>query len=503
MTEILFAAWLAVVGVLVLAPASRTIAPWGAVFLAPIAATAISTLSGLLLVAAGSYSVVLSGALTTIVAVTIVSLTAARRMVTGRWMAGSTVGAVALATVVAFVAWQVPMVRFTSDSYHYLMSALALTRSGTLEGVVDAYLLKRQLATPLLHTLGVLTGRGYVSFWTPLLGVATFGTMTWLGVTGLRLMSVPRRWRWAILVPVLALVLTTNRVLFHFFYINGHMLFAGLLLAGVGLGWFAVRTNEWTLLLPASMMFGALIPVRPEAAIGVGVFLVAFLSSSQIPVRWRWVLLAPTVVATLVWDGLVLPRLLSEPSLDLMKSPLAEIVVMMGLVALIVAGGSRSLPRFVPAAPWIVVGSLAVILGIFVVRDPQILIDTIGGMSVSLGVTGLWGVFWLVMPLLAVGAAIVGFSNDRYIFFGLASFVLIIPILAYLRGSPFHDGPGDSANRMMMHIVPLLVLAVVFAAGTLVRDLVRGDEPVRNNAPSSREKGTTRVPDAKIRQSLR
>jgi hypothetical protein len=69
------------------------------------------------------------------------------------------------------------MVCFTSDSYHYLMSALAQTRSRRLEGVVDAYLLKRQLATPLMHTLGTLTGRGYVSFWTPILGVATFGTL--------------------------------------------------------------------------------------------------------------------------------------------------------------------------------------------------------------------------------------------------------------------------------------------------------------------------------------
>jgi hypothetical protein len=177
MTEIVFAAWLVVVGVLVLAPASRAIPPWGAVFVAPIAATGISTFSGLVLVATGSYSVVLSGALTTFVAVSIVSFTASRRMVTARWFAKSTVGAIVLAVAVATFAWQIPMVRFTSDSYHYLMSALALTRSGTLEGVVDAYLLKRQLATPLMHTPGTLTSRGYVSFWKPLLGVATFGTL--------------------------------------------------------------------------------------------------------------------------------------------------------------------------------------------------------------------------------------------------------------------------------------------------------------------------------------
>jgi hypothetical protein len=480
-TEILFAAWLAVVGVLVLAPASRTIPPWGAVFLAPIAATAISTLSGLALVAASSYSVVLSGALMTVVAVTIVSLTAAKRMVTGRWMAESTVGAVALAMVVATVTWQIPMVRFTSDSYHYLMSALALTRSGTLEGVVDAYLLKRQLATPLLHTLGVLTGRGYVSFWTPLLGVATFGTMTWLAVTGLRLMSVPRRWRWAILVPVLALLLTTNRVLFHFFYINGHMLFAGLLLTGVGLGWLAVRTNEWTLLLPASLMFGALIPVRPESAIVVGVFLVPFLSSSQIPIRWRWILLAPTVGAVVVWDGFVLPRLLSDTTFEVVKSPLGEVVIMLGLIVFLAVAGLGSIPRVVQAVPWITVGLLAAVVGALVLWRPQIAVDTFVGISTAMATSGLWSTFWIVMPLLTIGAVVVGFPGDRYILPGLLAFPMINVILAYLRGSPFHEGPGDSANRMVMHVVPLMALAIILSLGTAVRASTPREQPSKGS----------------------
>jgi hypothetical protein len=66
-------------------------------------------------------------------------------------------------------------------------------------------------------------------------------------------------------------------------------------------------------------------------------------------------------------------------------------------------------------------------------------------------------------------------------FFGLFAFALIIPLLAYLRGSPFHEGPGDSANRMLMHIVPLLVLVVVLAAGRAVQVLsgIEGE----SNAP--------------------
>ena len=60
-------------------------------------------------------------------------------------------------------------------------------------------------------------------------------------------------------------------------------------------------------------------------------------------------------------------------------------------------------------------------------------------------------------------------NDDRFILFGLAAFALILPILAYLRGSPFHEVPRDSANRILMHIVPLVALSVILAAGTAVR----------------------------------
>ena len=492
MIEVLFAAWLGAVGALVLAPASRAIHPWGAAFLAPIAATAITTFSGLVLVAVGSYTVVVSVVISTVAALAIVVLAFGKQAVTADWITKTLVGSVSLAVVVAAVAWFVPMARFTSDSYHYLMSALALGRSGTLEGVIDAYLLKRELATPLLHTLGVLTGRGYVSFWTPLLGVATFGSLTWIAVTGLRLMSVARKWQWAILVPALVFVLTTNRVLFHFFYINGHMLFAGLLLGGVGLAWLATQTREWTLLLPASLMFGALIPTRAESAIVVGAFLVVLLTSRQIPIRWRWILLIPTVAATLVWDVVVLPRLLSETSLELMKSPIGEVIIVSGLIVLLAVASAGRLVRIVQAAPWITIGAFAAILGGLILRRPQIMIDTIDGMSTAMSVTGLWGTFWFVVPFLVFGAAIVGFRSDRYVLLGLFAFALIIPILAYLRGSRFHEGPGDSANRMLMHIVPLLLLAIIMAAGTAVRALQGSEKRTQVPAASPSEDDATK-----------
>jgi hypothetical protein len=279
-------------------------------------------------------------------------------------------------------------------------------------------------------------------------------------------------------------VLTTNRVMFHFFYINGHILFAALLLGAVGLGWLAVRTRSWILLLPASMMFGALIPLRAESAIVVGVFLFTFLSSQEIPLRWRWALLAPSVVATLIWDGWVLPHLLSESSLALMKSPLSELAVVAGLILLVTVSSVKEFRKIALAMPWMLLGSLVVLLGVLVWRDPQIMSDTLVGMSSAMTATGRWSTFWLVVPFLFFGAVIIGFPRDRYVVFGVFAFTLVIPILAYLRGARFHEGSGDSANRMLMHVVPLLILVVILAAGKAEGLMERG---VRGVSHSSEE----------------
>lgn len=489
MIEVLFAVWLAIVGVLLLAPTSRHIPPWGAAFLAPIIATALFILVGLGLASVSLFSVALCVVVVSIAAMAMTVLALSRRDVTLGWLARAIGGATSVAMTVAIVAWRIPMARFTTDSYHYLMSAVALVRSGTLEGVSDSLLLKRQLATPLLHTLGVESGRGYVSFWTPLLGVSTFGSMTWLALDGLRVLAVPRRWQWAIVAPALAFVLTANRVVFHFFYINGHMLFASLLLAGVGLGWLAVRAGSRILLLPASVMFGALVPLRAESTIVVGAFLVAFLSSQEIPARWRWALLAPTVAASLLWNGWVLPQLLSSTSLDTLKSPLSGIAVAAGLVVLVTMSSIRSLRWAVRSAPWIAIGTLVILLGTLVWRDPQIMVDTMVGMSSAMTVTGFWGTFWMIVPPLFFAAIIVGFPRDRYMLVGLLAFVLIIPVLAYLRGAAFHDGTGDSANRMLMHVVPLLMLVVMLAAGTAAGSTASGDGDASQSLEQSR--GTT------------
>ena len=474
MVEMLFSAWLAGMGALILVPTSRYLPAWGGVFLGPIVATAVFVLAGLMLSAIGVFSIMLAAGLSSALGVLALVGAMARFRVDVRWVLQVLGGSVLIASVVAAVTWRFPMVRFSTDSFHYLMSAAALAESGTLEGVADIFLLKRQLSTPLLHTLGVETGRGYVSFWTPLLAVSTFGSMAWFALDGLRSLGVSTRLRWAIVVPTVTFALTTNRVLFHVFYVNGHMLFASLLLGAVGLGWLAVRNRSWALLLPSSVMFAAVVPLRAESMLVVGVFLVAFLSATVVPLRWRWALLGPSLVAVVVWDGWMLPRLLEDPSFGSMMTPMSEIVVALTLVGLLVLSGIDSSGRVERYAPRFMIGLLVVVLAGFILTDPSLIVETIKGTAVAMTATGYWSAFWIISIPLFIVAAVIGFSQDRFIVPGIVAFAVLLPILAYLRGSAFGDHVGDSANRMIMHVAPLVLLSITMAAGSAARTSTSG-----------------------------
>jgi hypothetical protein len=182
-----------------------------------------------------------------------------------------------------------------------------------------------------------------------------------------------------------------------------------------------------------------------------------------------------------VWDGFVLPRLLSDTTLELVKSPVGEVVIILGLIVLQVFAGSGRVPKVIHAASWIAIGILAAVLGALVLWRPQNAIDTFVGMSTAMSTTGLWSTFWMVMPVLMAAAVMVGFEKDRCLLPGLLAFPMIIVILAYLRGSPFHEGPGDSANRMVMHIVPLMTLAIVLSVGRAVRASIPKERRARDS----------------------
>ena len=86
-----------------------------------------------------------------------------------------------------------------------------------------------------------------------------------------------------------ALLLSTNRFVYHAFYLNGHLLFAALLVVIAGAGWLQVRTASLSWLQLVAVP--ALIVTRPEGFLVAGLALLPTLLSARIPRRHRaWAL---------------------------------------------------------------------------------------------------------------------------------------------------------------------------------------------------------------------
>jgi len=332
-------------------------------------------------------------------------------------------------------------------------------------------LLKRQLTTGLLHTVGVLTGVGYFPSLTFLITASGIGMTAWLGNRALMLFDTPSRWRWIILGSGTLFLVTTNRVAYNLFYVNGHAAFAGFLLISVGFAWYAVTAERWSLLVLSALTLAALVPLRADSVAVATIFLIPIITSAAIPVWGRWTLTLPFAATTLLWYGVILRPYLPDAEYRPTGTATAYALVGLGLVGLVVLSQIPLLKPFARWSPWAVGFLLAAFVAWRARRGFSVLLKTLGATGSNIGSYGLWSAFWWLAPLLLVAALIaVVVPHQRFFIPGLVTFPIALMAFAFLRGSPYRVGTGDSGNRMLMHVVFVLVLFVIAAAGSAYRD---------------------------------
>ena len=111
-------------------------------------------------------------------------------------------------------------------------------------------------------------------------------------------------------------------------------------------------------------------------------------------------------------------------------------------------------------------------------------------------VDGAWGASLLVLAgVLVVAVLLRRVEHEQVWLFPLLTFVPLSVLLAFLREGAYRVGPGDSLNRMLLHVLPLAVLAVAVTADGEARPWTRrlasrssagdGDEDGRAVLPSA------------------
>ena len=137
-------------------------------------------------------------------------------------------------------------------------------------------------------------------------------------------------------------------------------------------------------------------------------------------------------------------------------------------------------------------GGLWTAVGAYLLTDSGILMRSVRSTAENvLTHIGGWGSFLL---LFGVGGllALILLRREALlaIRFPLTGFIPLVILLAYLREGAYRVGPGDSLNRMWIHVLPLAILFVAISAANRPRLRGLGRVAAASGAPTKEQTST-------------
>ncbi len=373
---------------------------------------------------------------------------------------GLTLGIAALTVVIVRV---IHLTRLSPDSLRYLLAAGDLLKPDAMSEVHRADLLIRQIGLPSLHAMFDLTDRRYMASIAPLFGVYGLGLFVWF-VSRVTTGQAPRNRRWLLLSSTLFL-LTSNRLVYDSFYINTHIQVAGfMLIAVVGL-WLAVTSDSAGWALPAGIAMAAMLLLRPEAPLLVAVVLVA-LAASRADWLVRVLSVVPVVAVMALWYGVVLWNNANYGDLVSITAPVfGSLVAVSGSVLVVLLAGIRRLEGLTRYVDLVALTGIAGLVALFGARTPQVVIDSVVHTAQNLTYHGLWLITWCAaVALLLVAFIVQRVDESRLWSVPIVGFGLLFWLLPLIREGAWRVGEGDSGNRILAHILAVVVGFLVLAA---------------------------------------
>ena len=350
------------------------------------------------------------------------------------------------------------------DSFEYIAISGMLTARSLDEGVSLFQFQKRQLVVPALHAPARYADAFYLRSVSPAIAVSTLLFMVFVVASARTGRSAAPPWPWSAAVALVgvALLVTHNRFVMHAFYVNGHLFYALLSLVVAGAAWLVARRSVaavagWSTV--AGLAMAVLQVTRVEAFLLSTALLLAVLTSTRIPILFKATTLAGYGLGVVVWHGYLVR--LGVSGTDVL-GPLG-----VGILSLVVlATLRRTEPLLVSYGRWLrtlYVAGLLAVLGVLVLQAPAIMRDSWSAfIENAVTFDGYWGVGLLSLAAVTLLAALLLRDRDR-VLIGLP-IIAFLPhafLIAYLRDAAYRVGGGDSLNRMLIQVVPLMVMFVV------------------------------------------
>ena len=313
---------------------------------------------------------------------------------------------------------------------------------------------------PVLHIIGFLFGYEYAWFIQPVMSFAFLFLFGFVIFKASRDISSKKYLPYVLALLGIGLLLSTNLYWIAQFYIHNNLDTAIFLFMAVASLYFAIRDSENAWLGVTAIFLILLGMTRSENVILVSLLIVLSIATRKIPYQKMLLTFLPFLVFQIFWniviiriDPIAFSNLMNVSQLKLVTIAL---VALMGFV--LVSGIPWVKEKLVPWINPLLVTGIVLLFAFVVLQNPsKIFLDTWDNVQ-NMFYSGKWlTTFWVVFTLLLLVKPkhkdqLTSFFNTL-----IFSFFSMIVILGAVKAGGYHNLWYDSANRMYIHILPIMI----------------------------------------------
>ncbi len=255
---------------------------------------------------------------------------------------------------------------------------------------------------------------------------------------------------------------STYFMIFQTFYIHDNFVVGIFTLIAVSAFWLAHQQQKSGWLFFGSLATIGMSLSRVEGPVFALIILSLSLSQDQFAYRNRlWTYLIPATTVS-GWYSIILTVVNQDVYFLKTDRVILVIGAFLGLALLTILSNNHWIRKIIFSRMQILLTmGVMLIFMVLVILQPAHMWTNISMIASNMFTNGRWGSFWyFILPLLFFTIPLPKIPRERLITINLVSFFLLLVALGGLR-NPYRLGWSDSANRMLVHIVPTLILYLV------------------------------------------
>lgn len=353
------------------------------------------------------------------------------------------------------------LVKWTSDSIEYLQLS-SLLASGDYDLVPPTRMTQLPLALPIIHSPVNTEDISYFHAINPLLGICLLLAFSWFVIESAK-RHIGKSQAIIYAVTGSLLILSFNRFVFSSFYINNHILFAALLLVVSGSCWLlnmqsSSLSNKSLIILQISVI-PAMVFSRPEAPLIILFALLPTILNRKLSWIIRYLPATVLALASLVWQVFLAfqhVRINTEIPISIWSSLIFALLILTFSFLQrrdFIKLNAKLLLNIAEFSLWTAIAWFS----IFRFDIVSMAIDSTVN-NLVLG-AGSWGGSLILVSVIIISLLVSKKTSGLIALrFPITTFVPLMFLVRFIIGSGYRIGNGDSLNRAVIHIVPILVL---------------------------------------------